>query len=73
MQQINYMFSNSENLDIPVTIVYTDEQYAAMGRALNTIGNYSLVPAYSSRYNLNTCYNEIRQDLLYLQQQGVFR
>ena len=73
MQQINFMFSNAENLDIPVTIVYTDEQYAAMGRALNTIGNYSLVPSYSSRYNLNTCYNEIRQDLLYLQQQGVFR
>ena len=73
MQQINYLFNNAENLDIPVTIVYTDEQYAAMGRALNTIGNYSLVPAYSSRYNLNTCYNEIRQDLLYLQQQGVFR
>ena len=73
MQQVNYMFSNAENLDIPETIVYTDEQYAAMGRALNTIGNYSLVPSYSSRYNLNTCYNEIRQDLLYLQQQGVFR
>ena len=73
MQQINFMFNNAENLDIPVTIVYTDEQYAAMGRVLNTIGNYSLVPSYSSRYNLNTCYNEIRQDLLYLQQQGVFR
>ena len=73
MQQINYMFSNADNLDIPETIVYTDEQYAAMGRVFNTIGNYSIVPSYSSRYNLNTCFNEIRQDLLYLQQQGVFR
>lgn len=73
MQQINYIFNDPTNLDLPETIVYTDEDYAAMGRALNTIGNYSLNPSYSSRYNINTCFNEVRQDLYYLQQRNVFR
>lgn len=73
MQQINYVFNDPENLDLEETIVYTDEEFAAMGRVLNTIGNYSLNPSYSSRYNINTCFNEVRQDLYYLQQQKVFR
>ena len=73
MQQVNYLFNDAENKDLPETIVYTDEQYAAMGRVLNTIGNYALNPSYNSRYNINACFNEIRQDLYYLQQQGVFR
>ena len=73
MQQVNYLFSDPENLDLPETIVYTDEEYAAMGRVLNTIGNYSLNPSYSSRYNLNSCFNDIRRDLYYLQQRNVFR
>ena len=73
MQQINYIFNDPENLDLERTIVYTDEDFAAMGRALKTIGNYSLNPSYSSRYNINSCYNEIRHDLYYLQQQKVFR
>ena len=73
MQQINYIFNDPENLDLPETIVYTDEDFAAMGRVLNTIGNYSLNPSYSSRYNINSCFNEIRSDLYYLQQQKVFR
>ena len=73
MQQINYIFSDPENLDVSETKTYTDEEYAAMGRALNTIGNYALNPSYSSRYNINTCFNEIRQDLYYLQNQQVFR
>ena len=73
MQQVNYIFNDPENLDLPETITYTDEDFAAMGRVLNTIGNYSLNPSYSSRYNINACFNEIRQDLNYLQQQKVFR
>ena len=48
------------------TIVFTDEQYAAMGRIINTLGNYSLNPSYRSRYNLNACYNDIRKDLILL-------
>ena len=54
------------------TIVYTDEQFAAMGRILNTIGNYSLNPSYKSRYNINSCYNDIRIDLKYLADTRVF-
>ena len=73
MQQINYLFNDPENLDLPETIVYTDEEFAAMGRVLKTIGNYSLNPSNSSRYNINSCFNDIRQDLHYLQQQKVFR
>ena len=73
MQQINYIFSDAQNLDIPVKMVYTDEQFALMGRVFNTIGNYSLNPSKSNRYNVNMCFNEIRSDLNNLQRQGVFR
>ncbi len=51
---------------------FTNEQYAAMGRIINTIGNYSLNPSHRSRYNLNACYNEIRPDIQFLARQGVF-
>ena len=54
------------------SIVFTDEQYASMGRIINTLGNYSLNPSYRSRYNLNACYNDIRTDLQKLGDQGVF-
>ena len=53
-------------------IDYTNEQFAAMSRILNTVGNYSLNPSYKNRYNLNACYNEIRTDLKYLGDTGVF-
>ena len=72
--QVSYAFQNgSELAKGSSTIQFTDEQYAAMGRILNTIGNYSLNPSYRSRYNLNACYNDIRTDLKYLGDQGVFR
>lgn len=60
---------NSQNME---TKYFTNEQYAAMGRIINTIGNYSLNQSYRSRYNLNSCYNDIRADLQYLGDQGVF-
>ncbi len=72
IQQVSYVFDQGNTLAKQQEIVFTDEQYATMARILNTIGNYSLNPGYSQRYNMNTCYNEIRMDLLYLQQQGVF-
>ncbi|SEF79744.1 hypothetical protein SAMN04487934_103189 [Eubacterium ruminantium] len=53
-------------------IKFTEDHYAAMGRIINTIGNYSVNPSYRSRYNLNACYNDIRKDLQYLGEQGVF-
>ena len=72
MQQINYVFINADDLGEEKTITYTDEEYAAMARALNTIGNFSLNPSYNNRFNLNKCFNEVRLDLQYLKQQGVF-
>jgi hypothetical protein len=72
MQQIDYIFSNAELLDKPNEIYFTEEQYAAMGRCLNTLGNYSLNPSADSRYNVNACFNEMRPDLDFLRRQGVF-
>ena len=72
LTQINYAFNHADSLGQEDTIEFKDDQYAAMARALDTIGNYSLNPSYNSRYNLNNCYNEIRADLQYLTQQGVF-
>ena len=72
MQRIVYVFNAGASLTEEQEIDFTDDQYATMGRILNTIGNYSLNPSYNSRYNLNSCFNEVRADLLYLQDQGVF-
>ena len=72
LQRVTYAFNHSEDIDKPVTITYTDEEYAAMARVLNTIGNYSLNPSYNSRYNINSCFNEIRTDLQFLKEKGAF-
>ena len=73
MDSVNDVFNNSTTLvDSKTHIEYTKEQFAAMGRIFNTVGNYSLNPSSNNRYNLNTCYNEIRADLKYLSDTGVF-
>ena len=72
MQQVNFIFNNADHLDEPDEKVFTDEEYAAMGRVLLTIGNYSLIKSSNNRYNLNSCYNAIRPDMYYLQQHKVF-
>ena len=73
VQQVSWTIQNGGNLAVGGdTITFTNEQYAAMGRIINTLGNYSLNPSYKSRYNLNACYNDIRVDLKYLGDQGVF-
>ena len=72
MQRVVFVFNAGSSLTEEKEITFTDDQYATMGRVLNTIGNYSLNPSHNSRYNLNSCYNEIRGDMLYLQDQGVF-
>ena len=55
LTQINYAFNHADSLGQEDTIEFKDDQYAAMARALDTIGNYSLNPSYNSRYNLNNC------------------
>ena len=72
MQQITYIFNDPYHLDQPVTRKFSDEEYAAMGRILATVGNYSMVPNNNNRYNINLCFNDIRDDLNYLERQGVF-
>ena len=72
MISITSLFDNAEEGNTQEIVEYTDEQYAAMARALNTVGNYSLNPSYNSRYNINSCYNDMRADLQYLFSQGVF-
>ena len=72
MQQIDFIFNNAYHLDQPQEREFTDEEYATMGRVLATIGNYSMVPASNSRYNLNACFNAIRGDMENLQKAGIF-
>ena len=72
MQQVSYLFQDPYNLHLPEERYFSGEEYAAMGRVLATIGNYSKVESTENRYNMNLCYNDIRPDLYYLQQQGIF-
>ena len=72
LRQVNYLFLNAEGLNRSAVVEFTDDQYAAMGRALSTIANYGMNPSYNSRYNMNDCFNTIRPDLVYLEEQGVF-
>ena len=71
-EAVNKAFNAGGTDGREASIDYTPDQYAAMARVLNTIGNYSLNPAATSRYNINACFNDIRPDLLWLQQNGVF-
>lgn len=72
MQSVSYLFDNAYSIDKITNIEYTESQYASMARVINTVGNFSLNPSYDSRYNINSCFNEIRGDLYDLQQQNVF-
>ena len=67
------IFNNAGNMWSKDVITYTDEEYAAMARVFNSVGNYySLNDAGSNRFNVNACYNEIRGDLYFLQKSGKF-
>lgn len=73
MKSVNEVFNRAPTITQGENhIEYTDEQYAAMSRIFNTVGNYSLNPSYNNRYNLNTCYNDVRADIKYLADTGVF-
>ncbi len=73
IRQITFSIQNGERFTAgPASHTFTSEEFAAMGRVINTIGNYSLNPSSRSRYNLNSCYNAIRPDLQFLDRCGVF-
>lgn len=71
MEQITYVFDNGEKLGEADEIDFDQEDYATMFRVLNTVGNYAVNPSKDTRYNINTCFNEIRQDLQRLDAKGV--
>lgn len=72
IERVNFIFDNADSLDKKTEMTFTDEQFATMARIYNTIGNYSLNSSANSRFNLNSCYNAIRGDLISLQRDGVF-
>lgn len=72
VDRVSMMFDQADSLNLEERIDFTDEQYATMSRIMNTIGNYSLNASYNSRFNLSSCYNEIRADLHSLQEDGIF-
>ncbi len=74
MGSVNSVFDKSKDIvNGSPHIEFSNEQYAAMSRVLNTVGNYSLNPSHNNRYNINACYNEIRSDLGYLDSTGMFK
>lgn len=72
--QINYLMKNASTLmyDGDNTRTFSGEENAAMTRIMNTIANYSLNSSTDNRYNVNMCFNSIREDMLYLQQRQFF-
>lgn len=74
IKQIDYAVSGYSTLDENEnhTIHFEDEDFATMARIYNTIGNYALNPSYNNRYNINNCFNDIREDMYILQLKGVF-
>ena len=72
MQRIAAIFEYAETGAQEPYRAFSDDEFATMNNVLETIGNFSLNPSYTNRYNINACFNAIREDLLELEQAGVF-
>ena len=73
LDRINYALENAVVLDQQeADRTFTDQEYATMTRILATVANYSVNPSADSRYNVNSCFNAIRPDLLSLYVNGFF-
>lgn len=72
MDRVIYVFNNESLPPQSREQQFDNSDYATMARVINTIGNSSLNPSYDSKYNINSCYNEIRLDLIRLDDKGVF-
>ena len=74
LQQIDDVFRGGKYAGTTYgkTIEFEEEDYATMARIYYTIGNYSLNSTYESRVNINSCFNEIREDLRTLEKKDVF-
>ena len=73
LDRINYALENAAVLDQEEQDkTFTDQEYATMAKILATVANYSVNPSADSRYNVNSCFNAIRPDLLSLHTSGFF-
>lgn len=73
LDRINFAMENAAILDRDDQEKhFSDQEYAAMARVLATVANYSVNPSSDSRYNINSCFNAIRNDLLALHVNGFF-
>ena len=72
MQRINYLFDRADAKTVEGRRYFTGEEIAVMNSIMEKIGNYAINPSYNSRYSINSCFNEIRPEMLYLQNLGVF-
>lgn len=74
LDRINFALENAAILDQEESEkTFSEEEYAAMVKILATVANYSANPSADSRYNVNSCFNAIRNDLLALHVNGFFR
>ena len=74
LDRINFALENAAVLDQQEQEkTFSDEEYAAMVKILATVANYSANPSADSRYNVNSCFNAIRNDLMALHVNGFFR
>lgn len=72
LQSISALFDNPYAVTQENKKTFTSDDYKTMNEIFQTIGAYSLNPSYSSRYNLNSCFNAIRPKLLHLQENNMF-
>ena len=73
LDRINFALENAAILDRDDQEKhFSDQEYAAMARVLATVANYSVNPSADSRYNINSCFNAVRNDLLALHVNGFF-
>lgn len=73
LDRINFALKNASVLNQEESDKrFTDEEYATMAKILATVANYSVNPSADSRYNVNSCFNAVRTDLLSLYVNGFF-
>ncbi len=74
LDRINFALENAAVLNQEEKEkTFSDQEYSVMVKILATVANYSSNPSADSRYNINSCFNDIRSDLLSLHVNGFFQ